>query len=138
MASKIVIGHGRSKEWLVLEKFLKDDLGLDPEEYNSIATAGMGRQERLQQLRESATMAFLVATAEDEQRDGTARARENVVHEIGFFQGALGFRRAIVMLEEGCTEFSNIQGLDQIRFHRGDISTAFEQVRRVLRREGLI
>ena len=55
-------------------------------------------------------------TAEDEQPDGTLRARENVIHEAGLFQGRLGFEKAIILLEEGCEEFSNIEGLGQIRF----------------------
>ena len=40
------------------------------------------------------------------------------MHEAGLFQGRLGFTRAIIMLEEGCEEFSNIEGLGQIRFER--------------------
>jgi hypothetical protein len=54
------------------------------------------------------------------------------------FQGRLGFTKAIVLLEDGCKEFSNIQGLGQIRFEKGQVSTAFEEVRRVLEREGLV
>jgi predicted nucleotide-binding protein len=77
-------------------------------------------------------------TAEDLQSDGTLRARENVVHEVGLFQGRLGFKRAIVMLEEGCNEFSNIDGLDQIRFPKNDIIARSENVRRVLKREGFL
>ena len=42
----------------------------------------------------------------------------NVVHEAGLFQGRLGFTRAIVLLEEGCAEFSNIQGLQRSDFRR--------------------
>jgi hypothetical protein len=61
-----------------------------------------------------------------------------VTHEAGLFQGRLGFMRAIVVLEEGCTPFSNIEGLGQIRFPRGRISAAFEEVRLVLEREGLL
>jgi len=30
------------------------------------------------------------------------------------FQGRLEFHRAIILLEEGCSEFSNIVGLNQI------------------------
>jgi predicted nucleotide-binding protein len=43
----------------------------------------------------------------------------NVVHEAGLFQGRLGFERAIILLEEGCKSFSNIEGLGQIRFPKG-------------------
>jgi hypothetical protein len=43
-----------------------------------------------------------------------------------------------VLLEEGCTEFSNIHGLGQIRFPKGNIGAAFEEVRRVLEREDVL
>ena len=62
----------------------------------------------------------------------------NVVHEAGLFQGRLGFDRAIVLLEEGCEEFSNISGLGQIRFPRGKIKSAFEDIRQVLEREDVL
>lgn len=65
-------------------------------------------------------------------------ARENVVHEVGLFQGHLGFRKAIILLEEGCSEFSNIVGLSQIRFPQSNISACFEEIRLVLEREGII
>ena len=77
-------------------------------------------------------------TGEEERGDATLHARDNVIHEVGLFQGRLGPRRAVVMLEDGCAEFSNIAGLSQIQFPRGDISARFEQVRRVLEREGLL
>ncbi len=50
----------------------------------------------------------------------------------------LGFNRAIVVLEEGCEAFSNIEGLGQIRFPKGNIKAAFEEIRQVLEREGLL
>ena len=62
----------------------------------------------------------------------------NVVHEAGLFQGRLGFTKAIILLEDGCQGFSNIEGLGQIRFPKGNIQSAFEEIRRVLEREGLI
>ena len=56
-----------------------------------------------------------------------------VVHEVGLFQGRLGFDKAIVRLEDGCEEFSNIEGLGQIRFPTGNIAAKFEEVRAVAR-----
>jgi predicted nucleotide-binding protein len=70
--------------------------------------------------------------------DGKLQARMNVIHEAGLFQGRLGFSRAIIMLEEGCEEFSNIAGLGQVRFPRGNIKAAFHDVQLILEREGLI
>jgi predicted nucleotide-binding protein len=132
----VFIGHGRRPEWLKLKEFLKEQLGLGVEEYNAQAVAGIARQERLKHLLDSSGIAFLVLTAEDRHTDDNLHARENVIHEVGLFQGRLGFRRAIVLLEEGCSEFSNIEGLEQLRFPRGRIDAEFEHVRQVLRREG--
>jgi predicted nucleotide-binding protein len=80
----------------------------------------------------------LVLTAEDEHSDSTLHARENVIHEVGLFQGRLSFRKAIVLLEEGCIPFSNINGLTYIKFPKGKISAIFEDVRAVLEREGIL
>ena len=87
---------------------------------------------------DSATVAFLLMTGEDETAVGKTRARENVVHEVGLFQGRLGFTRAIVLLEDECEEFSNIVGLGQIRFRRHNISSAYEEIRMFLERENII
>jgi predicted nucleotide-binding protein len=108
------------------------------DEFNSVPVAGIPTTTRLSELLDAAAFAFLVMTGEDEQLDGKIRARENVVHEAGLFQGRLGFDRAIVLLEEGCEEFSNIHGLGQIRFPKGNISAKFDDIRAVLVREGLI
>jgi len=74
---------------------------------------------------DNAQMAFLLMTGEDETAEGKIRARENVVHEVGLFQGRIGFSKAIVLLEQGCEEFSNILGIGEIRFPKGNIKSAF-------------
>ena len=134
----VFLGHGRFHIWRELKDFLEDRLGLRVDEFNRIPTAGIATTERLSAMLDAASIAFLVMTAEDEQADGQFRARENVIHEVGLFQGRFGFQRAIVLLEEGCQEFSNITGLGQIRFPPGSISAAFEEIRKVLEREGFI
>ena len=134
----VFVGHGGSGLWRELKDFLTDRLGLQVDEFSRIPTAGVGTTDRLHEILDSAGIAFLVLTAEDEEADGRLHARLNVVHEVGLFQARLGVRRAIVLLEEGCEEFSNIEGLGQIRFPAGDISAKFEEVRRVREREGFI
>ena len=134
----IFIGHGRSPAWKDLRDFLKERLHLPVDEINRVPIAGATTVERLQEMLDAARFAFLVMTAEDEGSEGKARARQNVVHEVGLFQGKLGFKKAIVLLEEGCEEFSNITGLSQIRFPKGNIAVKFEDIRRVLEREMLI
>ena len=138
VGGRIFIGHGHSAVWRELKDFIEDRLGLQTDEFNRVPIAGVHNTERLGQMLESAAMAFLVMTAEDEQYDGTSHARLNVVHEAGLFQGRLGFKRAVVLLEEGCKAFSNIDGLGQLRFAKGGIGSKFEDIRRVLEREGLV
>jgi predicted nucleotide-binding protein len=136
--SRVFIGHGHSTDWRLLRDFIRDRVGLQFEEFNRVSPAGISNVARLRQMLDSASFAFLVLTAEDEHSDGKQHARMNVVHEVGLFQGRLGFERSIVLLEEDCEEFSNIDGLGQIRFPKGNIAAAFEQIREVLEREGLI
>lgn len=134
----IFIGHGHSPLWRELKDFLRERLGLEVVEFNSQSTVGLSNKERLLQMLDQAGAALLVLTAEDEAADGMLSARLNVIHEVGLFQGRLGFEKANVMLEEGCAEFSNIHGIGQTRFPRGRISAAFEDVRAFLEREGLL
>lgn len=138
IGTNVFIGHGRYLLWKDLKDFVQDRLKLPWDEFNRVPVAGITNIARLSEMLEAAAVAFLILTAEDEQKDGKVNARMNVVHEAGLFQGRLGFTRAIILLEDGCEEFSNIHGLGQIRFPKGNIKAAFEDVRQVLEREGLI
>ncbi|MFP1983691.1 TIR domain-containing protein [Lonsdalea quercina] len=138
IGTNIFIGHGRSHLWRELKDFVKDKLRLPYDEFNRVPVAGTTNIARLAQMLDQSCFAFLIMTAEDELNDGSMQARMNVIHEVGLFQGRLGFERAIVLLEEGCQEFTNINGLGQIRFPKGNISAIFEQVREVLEREEII
>ena len=95
---KIFIGHGRSPVWREIKDFVSERLELPWDEFNREATPGLTTSERLSQMLEQASFAFLVMTAEDEHVNATLHARENVIHEVGLFQGRLGPRRAIVVL----------------------------------------
>lgn len=138
IGTNVFIGHGNSTAWRELKDFVQDRLQLPYDEFNRVPIAGITNVARLSEMLEAASIGFLVLTGEDEQADGKKHARMNVIHEAGLFQGRLGFNRAIIVLEEGCEEFSNIEGLGQIRFPKGRIKAAFEDIRGVLEREGII
>jgi Predicted nucleotide-binding protein containing TIR-like domain len=134
----VFIGHGRSTVWVELKDYLTDELRLQVEEFNQEAVAGVATTERLQEMLNRACFAFLVMTAEDLHGDKRRHARENVIHEIGLFQGRLGFRKAIILKEASCPEFSNIHGLTYISFKKGRFSDSKAEIRRTLEREGLV
>jgi predicted nucleotide-binding protein len=131
----IFVGHGRSDQWRDLKDHLHDKHGFRVEAYETGARAGFTIADILQRLAKKAGFALLVLTGDDVDPSGQLHARENVIHEAGLLQGKLGFARAIVLLEQDCNEFSNLAGLQQIRFAKGNIKEAFGEVLATIRRE---
>lgn len=133
--NKVFIGHGRSRLWLELKEFLKDTLNYEIAEFNEEPAAGIHTVANLERLLNESRFAFLIMTGEIDI-EGKRFPRPNVIHEAGLFQARLGFDRAIILLEEGCEIFSNINGLTWIPFHRDNISSAFEDIREILAKRG--
>jgi Predicted nucleotide-binding protein containing TIR -like domain len=144
-ASAVFIGHGHSKAWVDVRDFVVKTLKLPVQEFNQEAAAGISTIDRLESMLDASAFAVLVMTGEDRftSREGKQafRARENVVHEIGLFQGRLGFRRAIVLAERSLPIFSNLLGLTTIQFRRGKFKAdreAQKQLRSALSRERIL
>jgi Predicted nucleotide-binding protein containing TIR-like domain len=135
--SLIFVGHGRSDDWKRLDPFLTG-LGLEIEEFNRDPSAGVSTTERLSDMLSKACFALIAMTAEDLHDDGKIHARENVVHEIGLFQGKLGFRKAIIVKRTDSEKFSNLDGLTYISYPKGGIERAFPEIIRTLIREGVL
>jgi predicted nucleotide-binding protein len=131
----IFIGHGRSGQWRELKDHLTDKHDYQIIAYETGARAGHTIRDILDEMMAKSSFAILVMTAEDELADGKKQARPNVIHETGLFQGKLGFSRAIVLLEEGAEEFSNLFGVQQIRYNRNNIKETFGDVLATLKRE---
>lgn len=132
---RVFIGHGRSRQWRDLKDHLQDHHGYRVEAYETGARTGHTIRDILEAMLSASSFAVLVMTGEDETGDGGMRARQNVVHETGLFQGRLGFSRAIVLVEEGTEDYSNLQGIHQIRYSAGNIRETFGDVLATLRRE---
>ena len=99
--SKIFIGHGRNPQWRDLKDHLHEKHGYAVEAYEIGSREGHAVRDILEEMLDESSFALLVMTGEDETKDGNLRARQNVVHESGLFQGKLGFSRAIILLA-GC------------------------------------
>ncbi|MFD0988957.1 TIR domain-containing protein [Mariniflexile jejuense] len=131
----VFIGHGRNPQWRDLKDHLSDQHGFKIEAYETGARAGHNIRDILDEMATKSSFAVLVMTGEDEDKDGNKKARPNVIHEIGLFQGRLGFSKAIVLLEEGTEEFSNLNGVQQLRFSKGRIKETFGDVLATIKRE---
>ena len=132
---KIFIGHGASPQWRDLKDHLQDQHGYEIVSYETGSRAGHTIRDIIAEVLANSSFAVLVMTGEDHMEDGSVRARQNVIHEIGLFQGRLGFSKAVVLKEAGTEEFSNIHGVHQIRYSKGNIKETFGEVLAVLRRE---
>ena len=132
---RIFIGHGGSPQWKDLKDHLHHQHGYEVEAYETGARAGHEIRDIITGMLDRSSFALLVMTGEDRQEDGALRARQNVIHELGLFQGRLGFQKALVLAEEGTETFSNINGVHQIRYTRSNIRETFGDVLATLKRE---
>ena len=131
----IFIGHGRSGQWRDLKDHLQDKHEYNVIAYETGARAGHSIRDILESMLEESSFAILVFTGEDKTEDGLMHARQNVIHEAGLFQGRLGFNRAIILLEEGTEDMSNVHGIQQIRYSKNNIKETFGDVLATLKRE---
>ena len=135
---KIFIGHGRSKLWARLQLFLKDDLSLNTLTFEDESRTSESIVNILSDFLDNSSMAILVMTAEDETVEGMNRARQNVIHEAGLFQGRLGFDKVIILKQEGIEEFSNLAGLQYIPFSGDNIEQCFYELQRKFKKLGML
>lgn len=132
---RVFIGHGGNPLWKDLKNHLTDHHPYSVEAYETGSRSGHTIRDVLDTMLNATSFAVLVMTPEDDQADGTVRARQNVVHEAGLFQGRLGFPRVAILAEEGVDLFSNIDGIQYIPFKKGNIREIYGDVLAALKRE---
>ncbi len=133
--TRVFIGHGRDLTWRDLKDHLSDKQGFAVEAYEIGARAGFTVQQVLDQMLTGSSFAILVLTGEVKDVSGVMHARDNVIHELGLFQGKLGLPRTVALVEDDVEVFSNLQGVNQIRFPRGHFAETFGDVVATIRRE---
>lgn len=134
----VFIAHGRSRLYLEVYRYLRDELGLVAEAFETEDHTSQQVTEILNQYLGRATAAVVVMTGEDRTIDDKLHARQNVVHEAGLFQSKLGFDKVALLKERGVERFTNIDGLVYIPFDPEDITGCFYRLRRFLGRQGLV
>lgn len=130
---RVFISHGRCHDWLKVQAYILKDVHIDTLELAQEANRGRTVLQKLNEEAAKCLYAVIVMTGEDEAGEGERpRARENVMHEIGFFQGKYGLENVCLLYEEGTNIPSNIHGLVYIPYPKGYVDATFGALRREL------
>lgn len=130
---RVFISHGGSKEWYKIQVYLERDLKIATLELAQEPNIGRTILQKLNEEAAKCSVAVIVMTGEDITKGDEIRARENVMHEIGFFQGRYGLGNVVLLHEVGVTIPSNIQGLVYISFPKDTVETAQGALTREMR-----
>ena len=77
--------------------------------------------------------AVVVMTGDDLANEDEARVRENVMHELGFFQGRYGRDRVVLLHEDGVHTPSNLGGVVYVPYPKGRVDAGFHVLQRELK-----
>jgi len=130
---RVFISHGKSSEWRKVQPFIEKDVELKTIELEQEANAGRTIIEKLIDNSERCDSAVIVMTGDDFTKEEEARVRENVMHEIGFFQGSYGRNKVDLLHEEGVNIPSNLSGVAYVPFPKESIEAGFHVLQRELK-----
>ena len=127
---KVFLSHGHNESVaLKLRQFLSERLKIIPVILSEQPDDGLTIIEKLERYGKDCDFAIVLLTADDETVAGGVRARQNVVHELGFFHGALGRDRVLLIKQQGVELFSNISGLIYKEFPEHGVQLIYEDIR---------
>ncbi len=130
---RVFISHGGSDLWRKVQAFLERDVGLPTLELAQQPNLGRTVLQKLEQESDNCCYAVVVMTSDDEVSAGPPRARQNVMHEIGYFQAKFGLQNVCLLHEEGTSIPSNIHGLVYIPFPEKTVEATFGPLAREIR-----
>ncbi len=127
------ISHGRSKDWYEVQAHLERDLLLKTMELAQEPSKGQTIVEKLEINSDQCDSAVIVMSGDDADDGGQIRVRENVMHEIGFFQAKYGRHRVILLHEEGVNVPTNLSGIVYVAYPKGLVAATFGVLDRELK-----
>jgi predicted nucleotide-binding protein len=120
----IFVVHGRNDAMLhYVVRVIQDSTGRKPTVLREQPNAGRTILEKFEEHAAVAAYAVVLLTADDEGGlagdTAHARARQNVIFELGFFFAQLGRKRVAVLVHQGVEKPSDIDGLVYIDLDSG-------------------
>jgi predicted nucleotide-binding protein len=130
---RVFVTHGRAQDWRAVKDYIETDVQLKTAELAQQANLGRTVIEKLLDTADECDSAVIVMTGDDVTEQGEARVRENVMHEIGFFQGRYGRDRVILLHEENVNVPTNLSGVVYSSFPQGRVDACFHLLQRELK-----
>lgn len=130
---RVFISHGRANEWRIVQAFIEKDIELPTLELAQEPNMGRTIIEKLLDNAKLCDSAVIVMTGDDLANVDESRVRENVMHEIGLFQGIYGRRAVVLLHEEGVNIPTNLSGVAYVLFPKGNIDAGLYVLQRELR-----
>lgn len=130
MKENIFLSYGHNELLkLKLKEFIQERLRKNVIVLADQPSRGLTVVEKLEKISNYCNRAVILMTKDDYQYDNGVRARQNVVHEIGFFQGKYGRHNVILIAESGIEIFSNISGIIRLDFEENHFNEVLELLR---------
>ena len=130
---RVFISHGRSQDWRAVQAFIEKDVKLPTVELAQEPNMGRTIIEKLLDNATRCDSAVIVMTGDDIAKPDESRVRENVMHEIGLFQGTYGRTAVVLLHEEGVSIPTNLSGVAYVPFPKGNIEAGFHVLQRELK-----
>ena len=124
----IFISHGRSKDWIEVQLFLEREMKRETIELAQQINDGNTIINKLDTTSNKCNYAVVIMTGDDVDPFGNPKVRENVMHEIGFFQGRYGLNNVCLIHEEGASIPSNLSGIVYLPYEKSNIKMIFSDL----------
>jgi predicted nucleotide-binding protein len=130
---RVFITHGHSPAWREVADFIEKEANpkLPILELASRPNKGRTIIEKLEEEAGHCSYAVVVMTGDDLAED-EVRARENVIHEVGYFQGRYGRSRVCLLHQDDVNIPTNLSGVVYCGFPKDRITAAFIELQRDL------
>jgi len=130
---RVFVTHGRAQDWRAVKDYIETDVQLRTAELAQQPNLGRTVIEKLLDTADECDSAVIVMTGDDVTEQGEARVRENVMHEIGFFQGRYSRDRVILLHEDNVNVPTNLSGVVYSAFPNGRVEACFHLLQRELK-----
>ena len=130
--NRVFLGHGHGSDWKMIQKAI-EDAGFDVAAFETVSAAGVVNIHAVDATIRGSFAAVLHMTPDDAMADGTRRARQNVIHEIGLAQGVLGVTSVVVVHNEESTMPSNLDGVTVVKYRSNGLYDKLDEVVTYLR-----